>query len=119
MVSQKIVIGLVAVVVLIGAGIFLSMPLQSQTVAPAAPAPGPQAPASPAPQPGPAPPAAYEAPPSGLVRAYGSVDAEDMKPIIKAFQEKYPFVAVDYIRGSPAEVFTRVTTELKATGKSA
>ena len=119
MVSQKIVIGLVAVVVLIGAGIFLSMPMQSQTVAPAAPAPGPQAPAAPAPQPGPAPPAAYEAPPSGLVRAYGSVDAEDMKPIIKAFQEKYPFVAVDYIRGSPAEVFTRVTTELKATGKSA
>ncbi len=123
MVSTKIIVGLIAVVVVVvGAGIFLSMPSQTQTVAPApTPKPAPnQAPGpAPAPQPGPAPPAAYEAPPSGLVRVYGSVDAEDMKPIIKAFQAKYPFVAVDYVRGSPAEVFTRVTTELKATGKSA
>ena len=125
MVSTKIIVGLIAaIVVVVGAGIFLSMPSQTQTVAPApapSPAPAPnQAPGpAPAPQPGPAPPAAYEAPPSGLVRVYGSIDAEDMKPIIKAFQEKYPFVAVDYVRGSPAEVFTRVTVELKATGKSA
>ena len=122
MVTTKI-IGLIAVVVvvLVGAGIFLSMPTQTQTAAPTpAPKPSPQ-PEAPAAQPGPAPapPAVYEAPPSGLVRVYGSVDAEDMKPILKAFQEKYPFVAVDYVRGSPAEVFTRVTTELKATGKSA
>lgn len=122
MVSTKVVIGVIGIVVLIAAGMVAVAPsLMTQPQTAERPPSGVQpAPQAPAPQvPAPAPPPAYEAPPSGLVRVYGSVDAEDMRPVVRAFQEKYPFVAVDYVRGSPSEVFTRVTTELKATGKSA
>lgn len=55
----------------------------------------------------------------GAVVAYGSIDANDFKPVGDAFMKQYPGIKVEYVRASPSELFTRVTTELTATGKTA
>ncbi len=56
---------------------------------------------------------------SGTVLVYGSVDAEDMQPVIDAFHSSHPDITVDYVRGSPSEVYTRVQTEIEAGAKTA
>ena len=58
-------------------------------------------------------------PASGTVLVYGSIDAEDIQPIIDAFEAKNPDIRIEYIRGSPSELFTRITTELDAGAQSA
>ena len=56
---------------------------------------------------------------SGTVLVYGSVDAEDMQTTIDAFHEAYPDIKIDYVRGSPSEVYTRISTEIDAGAKTA
>jgi len=58
-------------------------------------------------------------PAQGTVLVYGSIDAEDIQPIIDAFEAKNPDIRIEYIRGSPSELFTRITTELDAGAQSA
>ena len=56
---------------------------------------------------------------TGDVLVYGSVDAEDLQPAIDAFEAKNPEANIEYVRGSPPEVYSRITTELGAGQKSA
>ncbi|MEE6245972.1 MAG: extracellular solute-binding protein [Thermoproteota archaeon] len=56
---------------------------------------------------------------TGDVLVYGSVDAEDLQPAIDAFEAKNPEANIEYVRGSPPEVYSRITTELEAGQKSA
>nr|AFD03408.1 iron complex ABC transporter substrate-binding protein [uncultured archaeon W5-61a] len=55
----------------------------------------------------------------GTVLVYGSIDAEDIQPVIDAFEAANPDIRIEYIRGSPSELFTRITTELDAGAQSA
>ena len=56
---------------------------------------------------------------SGSVLVYGSVDAEDMQSAIDAFHAENPDITIEYVRGSPSEVYTRITTEIEAGAKTA
>lgn len=56
---------------------------------------------------------------SGTVLVYGSIDAEDIQPVINAFEAKNPDVTIEYVRGRPSELYTRITTELDAGSQSA
>ena len=47
---------------------------------------------------------------SGTVLVYGSIDAEDIQPVINAFEAKNPDVTIEYVRGRPSELYTRITT---------
>lgn len=55
----------------------------------------------------------------GAVLVYGSVDAEDMQPVIDAFHEANPDIRIEYARGSPSETYTRIQTEIDAGAKTA
>lgn len=58
-------------------------------------------------------------PSSGRVLVYGSIDAEDIQSVIEDFERRFPDLTIEYLRGSPSEIYTRVTTELAAGVKSA
>ncbi len=47
----------------------------------------------------------------GALSIYSSMNAVDSKPLVDAFQKKYPFVKVNLFAGLGEEVTTRVTTE--------
>lgn len=111
MVPTKVIIGIVAIVIIAAAGLLVATPTLTQTTV----APKPETPPAPA-----QPVAALPAPPpTGTLLVYGSIDAEDLQPLVNAFQAKFPQVKVEYVRGSPSEVFTRITTELQAGKKTA
>jgi len=55
----------------------------------------------------------------GKVLVYGSIDAEDFAPLGEAFKRRYPGIQLDYVRGAPSQVYTRVTSEIAAKGRSA
>ncbi|MEM0442925.1 MAG: extracellular solute-binding protein [Candidatus Caldarchaeum sp.] len=45
---------------------------------------------------------------------YGSLDFEDFTPFQRSFNSKFPDIQVQYLRGSPSELYNRVKSELAA-----
>lgn len=57
--------------------------------------------------------------PSGGITVYGSIDANDMQPLLNAFESRYPSIAVTYTEMTPPTAFTRITSEVNANQSSA
>ncbi|MDW8359074.1 MAG: extracellular solute-binding protein [Candidatus Caldarchaeum sp.] len=45
---------------------------------------------------------------------YGSLDVEDFTPLQRSFNSKFPDVQVQYLRGSPSELYNRIKSEIGA-----
>jgi iron(III) transport system substrate-binding protein len=50
----------------------------------------------------------------GKLNLYGSMREDEAADAFKAFNQKYPFVKVDYFRGSETKLLARILTEAKA-----
>jgi iron(III) transport system substrate-binding protein len=55
----------------------------------------------------------------GSLVVYGSIDADQFAVVQNAFTSEYPGISVQYTNLSPSQAYTRISTEISASGHSA
>ncbi len=112
--SQGVVVGaMVVVVILVGAGAFYAgqASVSRSTITSTVTASG---------QGSSADQALYQlALKEGSVTVYGTIDADQFAFYASAFNAAYPGISVQYTNVSPSQAYTKITTEISASGHSA